>query len=74
MVLGNRVMFGTVNANRAHFEAGVEDFAKAELTWPGWLSQLLTHPVHGLDRYAELFSTLLEAKDAIKVYLLVSEE
>ncbi len=74
LVLGNRVMFGTVNANRTHFEAGVEDFAKAELSWPGWLSQLLTHPVHGLDKYQELFDTLLQAKDAIKVYLIVGEE
>jgi threonine dehydrogenase-like Zn-dependent dehydrogenase len=73
-VLGNKVMFGTVNAHRGHFEAGVNDFAKAELTWPGWLSKLLTHPVHGLDNYAELFRTLFQAKDAIKVYMIVSEE
>jgi threonine dehydrogenase-like Zn-dependent dehydrogenase len=73
-VLGNKVMFGTVNANRGHFEAGVRDFAQAELTWPGWLSGLLTHPVRGLESYAELFRTLTEAKDAIKVYMIVSDE
>lgn len=70
-VLGNKVMFGTVNANRSHFEAGIADFARAEATWPGWLSKLLTHPIQGLESYQELFRILLEAKDAIKAYVMV---
>jgi len=73
-VLGNKVMFGTVNAYRAYFEAGVADFAKAEATWPGWLSKLLTHPIRGLDNYAEMFRTLLEAEGEIKVYVIADEE
>ncbi len=36
-VLGNRVMAGTVNANREHFEMGVKDMAQAEAEYPGWL-------------------------------------
>jgi len=72
-VLGNKVMFGTVNAHRGYFEIGVADFAKAEAIWPGWLSKLLTHPIRGLDNYKELFSALSEARDAIKVYMIVSE-
>jgi threonine dehydrogenase-like Zn-dependent dehydrogenase len=73
-VLGNKVMFGTVNAHRGYFETGIADFAKAEVTWPGWLSQLLTHPIRGLENYEALFRTLFEAKDAIKVYVIVPED
>jgi threonine dehydrogenase-like Zn-dependent dehydrogenase len=71
-VLGNKVAFGSVNAHRDDFERGAQDFARAELTWPGWLSKLLTHPVRGLDRYRELIDTLTMAKGAIKVYCEVA--
>jgi threonine dehydrogenase-like Zn-dependent dehydrogenase len=67
-VLGNKVMVGSVNANREYFEMGVKDLAQAEAAFPGWLSRLLTHPIRGLDRYAELVETLTEARGAIKVY------
>jgi len=36
-VLGNKVMFGTVNAHRGYFEQGVSDFVLCEATFPGWL-------------------------------------
>jgi threonine dehydrogenase-like Zn-dependent dehydrogenase len=72
-VLGNRVMVGTVNANRDHFERGVEDMALAEATHGGWLAELLTHPIYGLDHYSELFETLTSAKAAIKVYCEIGE-
>lgn len=67
-VLGNKVAVGTVNANREYFESGVTDMAHAESNYAGWLARLLTHPVRGLDNYAELFALLTQAKDAIKVY------
>ncbi|PYU30663.1 MAG: glucose dehydrogenase [Acidobacteria bacterium] len=67
-VLGNKVAVGSVNANREYFEMGVQDLAEAELTYPGWLCKLLTHPIKGLENYRELIDTLTEAKDAIKVY------
>src|SRR5205807_3126171 len=54
-VLGNKVMVGTVNANREYFESGVRDMAMAESQFPGWLNRLLTHPVRGLQNYDELF-------------------
>ncbi len=73
-VLGNKLMFGTVNAHRGHFEAALADFALAQATWPGWLDRLLTHPVKGLENYAELFGHLFVAQDAIKVYLIVHGE
>src|SRR5215468_5897729 len=42
-VLGNKVMVGTVNANREYFESGVKDFAAATLEYGDWLQRLLTH-------------------------------
>jgi threonine dehydrogenase-like Zn-dependent dehydrogenase len=71
-VLGNKVMVGTVNANREYFERGVEDMALAEAQFAGWLEQLLTHPVYGLESFDELIATLTTAKDAIKVYCEVA--
>jgi hypothetical protein len=41
-------MVGTVNGNRAYFEAAVRDVAIAVVQYPGWASRLLTHPVQGL--------------------------
>lgn len=46
----------------------------AEASWPGWLSKLLTHLVRGLERYEQLLQALLEAKDGIKIYVIVGEE
>jgi len=67
-VLGNKVMVGTVNANREYFEMGVRDMAQAEAEYPGWLGELLTHPIRGLDNHRELFETLSSARGAIKVF------
>jgi threonine dehydrogenase-like Zn-dependent dehydrogenase len=71
-VLGNKVAFGSVNASRADFERAVLDLSQAELSWPGWLGKLLTHPVRGLGSYGELMRLLAEAKGAIKVYCQVA--
>ena len=71
-VLGNKVMVGTVNANREYFELGVRDMALAEAEYPGWLARLLTHPVRGLQSYRELFEKLGSANGAIKVFCEVA--
>src|SRR5690242_570736 len=71
-VLGNKVMVGTVNANREYFELGVRDMAQAEAEYQGWLSKLLTDPVKGLDNYAELFNKLTSPNGAIKVFCEVA--
>jgi len=73
-VLGNKLVVGTVNANREYFEAGVYDFARAQLEFPGWLSQLLTHPVTGLENYQQMMQTLTTEKNAIKVFVNVAYE
>jgi threonine dehydrogenase-like Zn-dependent dehydrogenase len=71
-VLGNKVAFGSVNANREYFESGVKDLSTAELQYPGWLRKLLTHEVQGLDKYQEMIRLLTEGKGAIKVYCSVA--
>ncbi len=67
-VLGNKVMVGTVNANREYFESGVKDLSAAVLEYGDWLNRLLTHRVVGLERYEELFEHLTKSEDVIKVY------
>lgn len=71
-VLGNKVAVGSVNASRADFERGVLDLAMAEQTYPGWLSQLLTHPIQGLEGYQEMIDTLTGGNGAIKVFCEVA--
>jgi threonine dehydrogenase-like Zn-dependent dehydrogenase len=71
-VLGNKVTVGSVNANRTYFERGVQDMALAAAQYPGWLQRLLTHPVQGLDNYAEMIRLLTEEKGAIKVFVEVN--
>ncbi len=70
-VLGNKVAVGSVNANRSYFETGVRDMALAEARYPGWLGRLLTHPVQGLENYAEMIRLLTGERDAIKVFVEV---
>jgi threonine dehydrogenase-like Zn-dependent dehydrogenase len=67
-VLGNKVMVGTVNANREYFESGVKDMSQAVLEYGDWLSRLLTHPVRGLENYAQLIDTLSNGRDVIKAF------
>ena len=72
-VLGNKVMVGTVNANREYFEMGVRDMSQAEAEYPGWLSRLLTDPIAGLENYRELFKKLTNPNGSIKVYCEVAQ-
>jgi threonine dehydrogenase-like Zn-dependent dehydrogenase len=71
-VLGNKLLLGSVNANREHFEMGIKDLALAEMMYPGMIGKILTHPVNGLDNYQEMMRLLVEEKSALKVYLNVA--
>ena len=71
-VLYNKVMFGTVNANREYFELGVKDFAHAEAEYAGWLARLLSHPVSGLDNFETMMNLLTTEKQALKVFMQVN--
>jgi glucose 1-dehydrogenase len=74
-VLHNKAMVGTVNANREHFEAGIRDLASCETQYPGWLAQLLTHRIEGLDDYQRVNDLIVTASPEdrpIKAYVVVS--
>lgn len=73
-VLGNKLLVGSVNANRNHFEMGINDLAMGEMLYPGVLERILTNPVEGLDNYQELIRLLVEEKSALKVYMNVAAE
>jgi glucose 1-dehydrogenase len=61
-VLSNDVVFGTVNANRAHYQAAAEALAKADRAW---LARLITRRVP-LDRWREAFE---KRDDDVKVVI-----
>jgi threonine dehydrogenase-like Zn-dependent dehydrogenase len=73
-VLGNKLLLGSVNANREYFESGIRDFAMAEVLYPGVIERILTNPVNGLENYKEMMRLLVEEKSALKVYMNVAEE
>jgi threonine dehydrogenase-like Zn-dependent dehydrogenase len=73
-VLGNKLLLGSVNANRDHFEAGIKDLAMGEVMYPGVLERILTSPVDGLENYAEMMRLLVEDYSALKVYVNVADE
>ncbi len=54
-VLGNRVLFGSVNAQRRDWVAGVEALERARTQWPGALEELIGLRVP-LDRFREAFA------------------
>jgi threonine dehydrogenase-like Zn-dependent dehydrogenase len=66
MVLGNRLVLGTVNAGRRHFEAGVRDLETAEERLPGWMERLITRRMpftdakRSLERPPDDIKTVLE--------------
>ncbi len=70
MVLGNRTVFGSVNANRRYFESGVRHFQEAEETWPGVFQKLITRRV----RFAEYRSALDRRPEDIKTLLTVAAD
>jgi len=65
MVLRNSVLFGSVNANRHHYEMGAAALAQAE---PGWLAGLITRRVP-LRQWADAYA---RQPDDIKTVLDVA--
>jgi len=72
-VLGNKLLLGSVNANRDHFESGSRDLARGDMMFPGVLPRILTSPVDGLDNYQEMMRLLVEDNDALKVFVNVAD-
>ena len=42
MVLGNKIHFGSVNANKTYFERGARDLSAMMKKWPGFLEKIIT--------------------------------
>ncbi len=72
-VLGNKLLVGTVNGNRTHFEQGLAALALAEAMYPGVTERILTHPVRGIANHAEIMRLLTEDKTALKVFVEVAD-
>ena len=72
-VLGNKLLLGSVNANRTHFESGIRDLALGDMMYPGVLDKILTHPVDGMENYGEMMRLLVEDKDALKVFVNIAD-
>jgi threonine dehydrogenase-like Zn-dependent dehydrogenase len=70
LVLGNKVVFGVVNANRQDFIDGLSYFKRIEKAFPGILGRLLTRRV-GFDNAAELFEI---QKEGIKTVFQVAKD
>lgn len=66
LVLGNQLIFGSVNSHRNDFLAGINDLARIESRWPGWLGRLITRRLpferfrEGLVKEQEEVKTVLE--------------
>ncbi len=72
-VLGNKLLLGSVNANREHFEMGIKDLALGEVTYPGVIERILTTPIRGLDNYRQMMSALVDDPAALKVFVEVAQ-
>lgn len=62
IVLGNRVIFGSVNANRRHYQAAIDALSNAD---PAWLHGLITRRIP-LDRWQDAF---VQHDDDVKVVI-----
>ncbi len=71
-VLGNKLLLGSVSANRDHFELGIKDLALGEVTYPGVIERILTTPIRGLNNYAQMMHALVDDDSALKVFVEVA--
>ena len=71
-VLGNKLLVGSVNGNRRHFELGIQAMSLGEHTYPGVIGRILTNPIDGFDQYAEMMKQL-EDKEALKVFVNIAK-
>ncbi len=67
LVLENKVVFGTVNANRRHFESGVAHLQAIEARWPGLLASMVTRRIPLEQLRAEELEETGQLKTAITV-------
>lgn len=70
IVLGNKLIFGTVNSNRKHFESGIKHMEEFNKKWPHVLEKFITRR-EDLNNFKEAFRK--ESND-IKVVIELSDE
>ena len=70
-VLGNKLLVGSVNGNRQHFEQGLAALASGEMMFPGVTSRILTHKIHGIGDPQGIMRQL-EDPQALKTFVEVS--
>lgn len=73
-VLGNKLLLGSVNSNWEHFEQAIADLALGEAMFPGVTERILTDPIHGLENFEQMIDRLVNARDALKVYVNVASD
>ena len=71
-VLGNKLLVGSVNGNRWHFEKGIRDLALAEAMFPHVVERILTTPIQGLENYRQMMDTLAGPAPPLKVFVEVA--
>ena len=54
LMVGNKVVAGSVNSSREDFELAVADLARWEALWPGLASRFITRRLAGLDDYQRI--------------------
>ncbi|GCC10342.1 L-threonine 3-dehydrogenase [archaeon] len=69
LVLGNKLIFGSVNANITYFRKGVKHMQNFEVKWPGLLSKLISRKV----AFEDFKEALLRKKDDIKVIIEIGK-
>nr|NIW13937.1 glucose dehydrogenase [Candidatus Thorarchaeota archaeon] len=56
MVLGNRLMFGSVSSNKSHFQMGIKDMFEIKRRYKNELNRLITKDLHLAD-FKEAFNS-----------------
>jgi glucose 1-dehydrogenase len=74
-VLGNKIMFGTVNASYHHFSLSVKDIGYGMQLYTGWMEKLITHELKGLDQYEKAMYLLNNSakENALKIVIKVAD-
>jgi len=68
LVLGNKVIFGTVNSNRKHFEMGLKHFFEFKNRWPGLLNRMITRRV----KLQDFASGFIRDKEDVKTVIEIT--
>lgn len=68
LVLGNKLVFGTVNSNRKHFQQGILRFSEFQRLWPGLVGKMITRRLP-LDSFKD---ALNRRRDDIKTVLEIA--